>query len=894
MKTHFLRCTKEMGKCLILIVLFIFSKLCNAQKKFIQNDSFKTWDQLYNYAISNDGKFIWYTHGAESLGVSVVITAIDGSFSAIGENVIGSAKFTANSKYALFISNDTLNIFNLDSRSKDVVPNVSGFSIPQGGNSNWLSYQSGNNMYMLDLLSKELKIYKKKRLAIFNSQGTVALVRGDSALDWVDLHSLSEKRIHRNSSIENIVFNNSGNEIVFCPVIDGIKCLFYYKNGEQYSEELVSPGKGLLTNQKISFRDPRFTKDSKRVYFGLIVEPQAPIMPVGNSPVDDPITKKLYIWHYKDEYMQSTMLQRAKNTQVEVVATIGLQEGQIVLIEKPDSTIVANGSYPGSNFAVTCTTGNDTEQNWNDKYMKKYQLVSTKDGSVVNILNDAPVYTTAPKLSSSEQFISWYDSNKGGYFTYEIAKGLIRNVTPEIGKLFKVDEEGRSADMAGGTYGSCWLADDKGLLVYDKYDIWQIDPYGKKNPINITGGIGRQKKIVFRITESEFLSSSLKLGDTMLLAMFDTNTKKNGLYRAVVGKTNKINVDNMIDGFYYFPWMFINNAPKEPMKAQYSNVYVLQHMSCLSAPNICITNDFKKFKNLTNIQPQEQYNWMTVELVKWTKKNGMELHGLLYKPQNFDSTRKYPIIFHYYDRSSHQLHLFRSPELSPGALTIPWYVSNEYLVFVPDTYTLPGNPTKGVVDAVESAVDKLGEFSWIDRTKMGLEGHSFGGYETYALVTNTDYFAAAQASCGISNFISGYSSLGGRAGYLFEAGQTNMRAVPWEKELLYKENSPLSKVANVRTPLLIMHNKDDDAVDFNQALEMFVALRRQRKPVWILEYEGEGHNISDPLNVLDFTIRQQQFFSHYLKGTVAPYWINNPIPARLKDVYSGLTIDSGK
>jgi dipeptidyl aminopeptidase/acylaminoacyl peptidase len=178
---------------------------------------------------------------------------------------------------------------------------------------------------------------------------------------------------------------------------------------------------------------------------------------------------------------------------------------------------------------------------------------------------------------------------------------------------------------------------------------------------------------------------------------------------------------------------------------------------------------------------------------------------------------------------------------------------------------------------------------------MGLQGHSFGGYETNVLITGTNLFSCAQEGAGVSDAVSGY---GGRRGntvssvFSYESGQYNLRTTPWERPDIYMENSPIFHVSEINTPLLMLHGEDDHAVSFSQAVELFTALRRLKKPVWLLDY-GHDHILGRTESLLDFTIRQQQFFDHYLKGSPPPAWMTRGIPAKDKGIKSGLELDPG-
>jgi dipeptidyl aminopeptidase/acylaminoacyl peptidase len=234
--------------------------------------------------------------------------------------------------------------------------------------------------------------------------------------------------------------------------------------------------------------------------------------------------------------------------------------------------------------------------------------------------------------------------------------------------------------------------------------------------------------------------------------------------------------------------------------------------------------------------------------------------------------------------------------LSPTNINIPWYVSREYAVFIPDIEIAPGRPGYSALSTVESSVRYLAtNFRWIDRDRIGLQGHSFGGYEVNYMAMNSNLFAAVQSSAGPTDFISSYSTLRNNQSSqeIHEVGQDKLGVPPWDNVMRYIENSPVFSVNKASTPILLMHGTGDDNVNFNQSLEFYLSLRRLKKPVWLLEYQEQGHVLPDQGGEgIDFTIRQQQFFDHYLKSAPAPLWMVEGIPAKYKGIKSGLLLDS--
>ena len=124
--------------------------------------------------------------------------------------------------------------------------------------------------------------------------------------------------------------------------------------------------------------------------------------------------------------------------------------------------------------------------------------------------------------------------------------------------------------------------------------------------------------------------------------------------------------------------------------------------------------------------------------------------------------------------------------------------------------------------------------------------------------------------------------------FQYEKTQSRIGATIWEKPELYKENSPLFYVPAINTPLVIMHNDNDGAVPWYQGIEMFTAMRRLDKPVWLLNYNDEEHNLMQRKNRKDISVREQQFFDWLLKDAPPAPWLRDGVPAIMKGRTWGL------
>lgn len=290
---------------------------------------------------------------------------------------------------------------------------------------------------------------------------------------------------------------------------------------------------------------------------------------------------------------------------------------------------------------------------------------------------------------------------------------------------------------------------------------------------------------------------------------------------------------------------------------------------------------------ITNVNPQQdEFLWGSVELVKWNAYDGTELQGLLYKPENFDESKKYPMITYFYEKRSDNLHNYISPQPSASIVNMSYLVSNGYLVFVPDIVYQEGKPGASAENCILSGVEAMEKLPYVNSEKLAIQGQSWGGYQVAHLITKTDKFAAAGSGAPVSNMTSAYGGIRWASGlsrqFQYERTQSRIGTTLWDDVDLYLENSPLFGVPNITTPVLIMHNDDDGAVPYYQGIEFFMGLRRLQKPAWLLVYNNEAHNLRKMKNKQDLSIRMMQFFDHYLKDEPQPVWMKKGLPRTKK------------
>lgn len=892
------RIDKDVRIVLLIVLSFSLPLSTFSQKKLLDNNSYKNWIRInfLESGITNNGKFIHSTYGSEAGGNCLVIKDVASKYTRTiygGRNCI----FTEDNSNAIFQVSDSLGILNLKSKKIKYILHVSNYGVPKEGTGRWMAYSwagKEKKVVLKDLFSGEERIYAEANAYYFNDRGTILIVQFPDFLISINLESLIEKKINVKNIVSNIALDTSGKQLAFICKVNDDYVLSYFSNEIAYVRTQVSNNTfGIKDGFEIANYPINFSLDGKIIQFAL------------GRKLDRPkkrdsfvITDKVSIWNYKDEYLlpeQNFRYNESLAKKYKAITQVS-QINSCLQLEDIDTLLVYNEN---ENTQYELLTNVKPRNNLlQKKELNSLILLSKIDGSRRVILNNPTYLTYNYMLSPESNFVIWFNDSLKNWQSYEIRTGKIKNITEYLG-VSTYDDESEKLDtrVAFGIAG--WLSEDSSLLIYDRYDIWEIDPKGLKKPLNITNAFGRRNKLIFR---QAWRSKGLRVtSDTLLLAVFNRDNKNNGFAKTVLKKEGDPEMGTIDASVYYF----MNTSPSNntsisiltrPVKAKTSSVYLIQKMSVNDAPNLYITKDFKKYIRITDVQPQKEYNWMFSKLIHWRLPDGKIASGILYLPENFDSTKKYPIIFHYYEKRSDELNVFRMPGVNISEINIPWYVSNGYLVCIPDIYYIPGQTGPSVVNSVVSAATYLTQYSWVDKERMGLQGHSFGGYETNYLISHSDIFAAAQEGAGTSNLISGYGAISRSTGasrqLLYEYAQGNLRTTPWKDPNVYVNNSPIFNADKIKTPLLIMHNDEDGAVPFAQALELFNALHRLEKKVWLIQYDGAGHNSVNPEFGLDFSIRQQQFFDHYLKDKTAPKWMTQGIPIQEKGLTSGLELDS--
>ncbi len=528
-------------------------------------------------------------------------------------------------------------------------------------------------------------------------------------------------------------------------------------------------------------------------------------------------------------------------------------------------------------FALLSDPSEYAHEHWDWNPKSDVYLVDLQSGSRKLVKKKLEGSANASPLG---KYIYWFSNPDTAWFAYSVDKGTVSRLTHN--RMVRFAEEEDDHPDYPAPYGVAgWTADDEHILVHDRYDIWLIDPLAPASATRLTAG--RDKKQRYRYVKTNPEERYIDAGKPLLLRSFDEESKQEGFY----SYTHR---DKSLKKLYEGDFRIGASV----IKARAADRILFTKETFRDFPDWYASDlSFRSVARLTNANPQqEEYLWGTVELVSWMTGDGTLLKGLLYKPENFDPAKKYPMMTYFYEKNSDNLHTHFAPKPIRSFINYSYFTSNGYLVFVPDIVYRAGYPGESAYNCIIPGVLSLVDKGFADKERLGISGHSWGGYQTAYIVTRTNLFRAAEAGAPVSNMTSAYGGIRWNTGMSrqaqYERNQSRIGGTLWEKPLHFIENSPLFFADKVHTPVLMMHNDDDGAVPWYQGIEYYLALKRLGKPVWMLNYVGEKHGLTQRQNMTDFAVRLYQFFDHYLKDAPVPRWMATGLPYLEKGIRQGL------
>jgi dipeptidyl aminopeptidase/acylaminoacyl peptidase len=900
-------------------------------KKMLTHEVYDSWKEIPDRYISNDGSTIVFPINPQEGDGNVIFHSLkNAKIDSVQRGT--DIRLTDDSEFAIFkikpqlslvkslkrlkkkkdeMPKDSLGIYGLKTNQVSKIANVLSFKIPEkmGG---WVAYQmeeskkndnakkkvgkkeSEENGYRLVLKNlktntdqifsfvTDYEFAKYANRIVFSTTGNDSTMI--SGVYSYDLQTGKVDNIIKSKGkFKKLSVSEDGQQIAFIADLDTnnktqirLPKLYHWKSGEETAKPLAdekqtfAPAGWYVSDNY----QPRFSKDGTKLFFGT--NPKSVVADTTLLPEE---IVNVEVWSWQDKKLQTqqkvTLEEDKKRSFLSVVNLENLKIIQLGFLEIPtvvldkeiiNNTVIATSDVPYSN------------QHWDWSNRKDVYLVNLQDGSRKQI---AKALQGNPVLSPNAQYVTWWSAPDTAWFAYSLKTEKTVKMTNNIAVKY-FDEEDDHPDLPS-SYGSAgWVDDEKDpmFVVYDRYDAWAIDL--KNNvPMLITGG--RANKVQYRYI-------NLDVDDKFILG-------KNALWKLVYEKDKS-------EGFA-IPVSPLSK-PKEiykvdfnlsnPIKAKNANNLIFTKQNFQNFPDI-YTSDmtFQNVSRISEANPQQKdYAWGTVELVDYKAFDGTPLQGLLYKPENFDATKKYPMMVYFYEKNTDNLHTHFTPSPIRSYINYPYFTSNGYLVFVPDVIYKAGDPGKSAYNCIIAGTKEVIAKGFVNPERVGISGHSWGGYQTAYLVTQTNMFRAAEAGAPVSNMTSAYGGIRWESGNSrqsqYEKGQTRIGGTLWDKFDKYVDNSPLFQVPKIQTPLLIMHNDDDGAVPWQQGIEFYSALKRLDKPVWLLNYNGEKHGLTQRKNRKDFAKRLYQYFEHYLKDAPAPAWMTDGLPMMEKGINQKLEI----
>lgn len=629
-------------------------------------------------------------------------------------------------------------------------------------------------------------------------------------------------------------------------------------------------------------RSPEFSDDGARLYFGSAPLPQ----PKPDEPTDDERVV-LDVWSWTDDQIQPVQLkqrQRELERSYLAVAHLAPIGARLVQLATPDVPEVDLAEGRAGRWALgTSDLRWRHARQWDSDVRRDVWRIDVGTGERVQVI-DGGLGSAA--LSPTGRFATYWDGEDRHHWVVDLGaeEPVARRLTGGITTpLWNELHDQPSLPSSYGTSG--WLRGDAGLLVHDSYDVWLVDPVRMFPPSCVTDGVGRREGVRLRRIDLDREELAVDPDEPLLFSAFHLRDKRSGFWR-----------DDLVRGGEPTPVLMADKRFGAPQQARGSERLLLTREDYREFPDLWVASAaLTDMRRVSDANPQQAgLRWGTAELFEWRSAENEQLQGLLYKPDEFDPARRYPLLVYFYERNSDQLHAYHDPAASRSTIRYPYYTSNDYVVFVPDIPYRVGFPGESCADAVLPGILALTERGFIDPARIGVQGHSWGGYQIAYLVTRTDMFAAAVSGAPVSNMTSAYGGVRYGTGlsrqFQYEKTQSRLGGTLWEMPDRYIENSPLFRADRVSTPLLILHNDQDGAVPWTQGIELFAALKRLSKPVWLLNYNGEDHGIAKFAHRRDYARRMSQFFAHYLKGAPPAEWMVRGVPAVEKGRTLGLDL----
>lgn len=761
--------------------------------------------------------------------------------------------------------------------------------------------ESGSKLYSLHLASgrcdtfpfvTQVALAKKAPAVVFTTtgKGLNPNIKTAAAQEGVYYWQPERRTVHplwrQRSKYAQITVDEIGQQVAFVADLDTSKArirpwklLYWSAAGPDSARMVARPADAFLKQTKETYQisehqRPMFSEDGSKLYFGT-----APLPVLNDTTLLPEEIVQVEVWSWTQNRLYTEQNNRLEAEKKRAFpAVFHTRTGRTLALGNADLSEWRFQESRNADGALAFTEEPYTQMSqWEGTPHKDLYWVNLQTGERTLIGKDVRVN---PHLSPNAQYVVWWSDPDSSWFSWSNAtRRTVRLTTNRTVRFF--DEEADVPDFPNEYGIAGWLEQDARVVLYDRYDLWLADPSGQQPLQRITNG--RPSRIISRYLRLQPEERHLPTNQSWLLHQVNETTKAEG-YIWLDPKT-----------YASTPWLSGDfRYGRAPQRARDADMILFTKENLALYPNLRIAKPNSPTETVvSNANPQQaEYAWPTVERVMWTSLTGEPLEGMLFKPTDFDRTKKYPLLVYFYERMSDELHTHRAPDAGRSSINFTMYASRGYLVFVPDIPYKTGYPGESAYDAVMSGLTMLLNQGFVDKARLGMQGHSWGGYQSAYIATRTNMFTCIESGAAVVNMTSAYGGIRWESGrsrqFQYERSQSRIGGTLWQYPMRYLENSPLFALDKVQTPILILHNDKDGAVPWYQGIEFFTGLKRLGKPVWLLNYNDEPHWPVKLQNRIDFQTRMQQFFDYYLMGAPKPRWMERGVPAMEKGILQGL------
>lgn len=935
---------RTLAVCLFTL-LFLEMPASGQAKRPLQHDDVNQWIRLSASRLSSNGQWVAWVEGPEKGDGVLKVSSSDGKTRfAVPRGT--SPVISWDNRYVFFsivpqadsvrqqklrkakpkdMSSDTLGILDLMSGQIEKMAHLDSFKAPEEG-SGWMAYLLTTEASKLpnapkDTTATEKADEKKDEKKKEKKEGKTLVLRslpGGSETQFRDVTSflfaktgghLGFLRENKDGSADGafvvakgdsaeatllkkvgnyggLTFSKDGSKAAFLTNADDFEAeqpsysLYASTLGAKIDAGLLATGStaGIPQDWWVSENGTlSFSDSGSRLFFGTAPKP-APEKKDDDILEDEKV--KVDIWNWKDPLLQPMQLVQASREKKRTYeAVYHYDSGKVVQLATevvPNVTVSNKGD--GLVALGTSSLNYQLEVSWESPGFTDAWIINPVTGAQKQVLT---AVQDSPRLSPGGKYVTYWDRDERLWMVID-SKSLA-TTSLSSGAKFPIFEETHDSPSEPDSYGSAgWTEGDAEFVFYDGFDVLAVTPTGRLR--EVTKGYGRTGNVRLRVEIVERDEPWLSAKNDWMISGQNLNTMEAGYFslNPTVGTVSQL---------AFGPYSYSISS-----KAKNANVLLTTRSNFREFPDLQSTN--MRFENpirLSNANPQQAaFSWGTSELVEWTSIDGDVLKGILYKPDGFDASKKYPMMVYFYEKNSTSLHRYVAPSAGSSSINYSFYVSRGYLLFVPDIPYKIGYPGESAMNAIMPGITQLIDKGFVDRDRVGVQGHSWGGYQIAYMVTQTNLFAAAEAGAPVVNMTSAYGGIRWGSGmsraFQYERTQSRIGGTLWNAQQRYIHNSPLFQADKVQTPLLMLHNDNDGAVPWYQGIEYFSALRRLNKPVWMLNYNGADHGLADLVDRRDWAIRMQQFFDHYLMDAPAPIWLQKGVPAVNKGQTLGLDL----